>query len=570
MKPLRSGISTPRPCEYGERTPFLELAISCVPAFAMLILVSFSLSAGAAEAISIAVARNLATRNTDTYCTIRGSVTFTPGMMATRPGDFYIQDDTGGILVRSETAPTLKIWDRVEVSGNAEWRDKPKNGAVIEGSGHELRIQASQIVLLGPGNRIEPHRVSATEAISGSHAGELIAVRGQVTRLILGDMSSKPGESNDHFMIGPEPGLLVYARRLRTAPPWLKDVAVPGSEVEVRGISIPGNGTDFRIRLRASTDVAIVRAPSWFTLARVLWPLGGVACIALLGLAWIVSLKRTVQRHTNEIRRAEHQLRHAQKMEVVAQLASGVAHDFNNLLMTINGYSELLLEESLEEEQKRIVEQILKAGQKAAALTRKLQAFSRGQAVAREVLDLNRFVEDFRPRLEIAVGEHIHVDVRLGSDLMTITADPNQLEDILLDLAANARDAMRGRGTLTISTDALTITSKADGIMPGHYVVLSVGDTGHGMDAVTVSRIFEPFFTTKDIGKGSGLGLSTVYGLVRQNHGEIKVRSAVDRGTTFNVYLPYKEGEPDDVSSQGSLFEGPQESPTRGTQAAGD
>ncbi len=556
MDPLRSGTGTPCSCNYGERTSRFKLAIRCASAFIVFLLVSSSsLSAATADAISIAAARNLANRNTDTSCTIRGSVTFTPGMMATRPGDFYLQDETGGILVKSETAPALKLWDRVEVRGHVGSTDIPKNGAATEGRSDELRIEANQIVVLGPGPRVEPRRVSLTEATSERHAGEFIVVRGEVTRLILGDMSSKAGEANDHFIVGTEPGLTVYARRRRVDPPWLNNLALPGSEVEVRGISIPGKGPDFRLRLRASTDLAIIRGPSWFTVGHILWLLGGVACIALIAFSWIISLKRTVQRRAVEIHQAEHQIRHAQKMQVVAQLASGIAHDFNNLLMTINGYSELLLDEPLEEQQRYTVEQILKAGQKAAALTQKLQAFSRGQGGAPAILDLNRFVEDFRSKLERVAGENIRVDMRLGNQRMTITADPGQLEEVLMDLTANARDAMRDRGTLTITTNAVTITSKTDGMLPGHYVLLSVADTGHGMDAVTVSRIFEPFFTTKDIGKGSGLGLSTVYGLVRQNHGEIKVRSTVGRGTIFNVYLPYKEGEPDNVSPQGSLFE---------------
>jgi signal transduction histidine kinase len=541
-------------------TSFLKHVIGCALAFIVLALVVPSQKAAAADTISIAAARDLAHQDqaANANCTIRGSVTLPPGAMATRPGDFYVQDDTGGILVRGEAVPALKLWERVEVSGHATWRDEPKNGAATEGSGPEIRIQATQIIPLGGGGRIEPKRVPLAEAVKGYHAGEFIVVRGQVVRLVVGDMNRKSGEANDRFILGPERGVWVYARRRRADPSWLKDLAVPGSEVEVRGISVPSNAHDFRIRLRASTDLAIIRPPSWFTVAHILWLLVGLACCALTALAWIISLQRTVRRRTAEIRQAEFQLRHAQKMEVVAQLASGIAHDFNNILMAINGYSELLLDGGLTQEQKHHVEQIFKAGQKAADLTRKLTAFSRGQATAPAILDLNRFIEDLRPKLEGVAGEYTQIDIHLGGDAMTITADPCQLEDVLIDLTANARDAMQNRGTVTISTDEVTITNKTDGIVPGQYVVLSVADTGHGMDAATVSRIFEPFFTTKDIGKGSGLGLSTVYGIVRQNHGNIKVDSAVGRGTTFKVYLPYKEGSPDNVSSQGLLFEGTQ------------
>jgi signal transduction histidine kinase len=514
--------------------------------------------AQATPTITIAEAKHLAETRGDEHpsCVVRGTVTAAPGGNTNAPANFIIQDEAGSaMVVRTATLLPLKIWQTVEVRGTLYWNPlHPKEAAVDESLGIPS-IQATEIVPLRISTQIQGKLLSRADARRGLYPIELVRVRGTVMRVMVGDSSIGPGDTVDYVVIGPEPELWAMVRRARSEPSWLKEQAIPGSEVELNGVlSFSSGAQEFRIRLRVPTDLAIIRPHSWFTVAHVLWVVGGLICCALIALAWIISLKRTVHRRTAQIQQAELQLRHAQKMEVIAQLASGVAHDFNNILMAINGYSELLLDENLDEEQKRIVEQILKAGQRAAGLTRKLQAFSRKQALDPALLDLNRFLDVLRPKLQSVLGEHVQMNMRLGIGAMTITADSSQLEDVLIDLTANARDAMRSRGTLIVSTEEVTITNKTDGIAPGHYVVLSFEDTGHGMDSATVSRIFEPFFTTKEIGKGSGLGLSTVYGIVRQNQGEIKVHSVVGRGTTFKVYLPYKEGVPDNSSTQGLLF----------------
>jgi PAS domain S-box-containing protein len=249
------------------------------------------------------------------------------------------------------------------------------------------------------------------------------------------------------------------------------------------------------------------------------------------------------KRAEEEKTRLEEQFQQAQKMESVGRLAGGVAHDFNNLLTVINGYSQMLLGDlkggaSLRDS----LEEIHKAGERAAGLTRQLLAFSRKQVLEPRKLDVNRVVEELRPMLMRLVGEDIEVRVALHADGGTIYADPHQLEQVLMNLVVNARDAMPGVGRLLVET-AIVVRDETcgrphPGGQAGRYVVLAVTDTGVGMDEETKSRIFEPFFTTKAIGIGTGLGLSMVQGIVAQSGGQIEVHSEKGRGTTFKIFLP--------------------------------
>jgi two-component system, cell cycle sensor histidine kinase and response regulator CckA len=242
-------------------------------------------------------------------------------------------------------------------------------------------------------------------------------------------------------------------------------------------------------------------------------------------------------------RELEDQLRAAQKLEAVGQLAGGVAHDFNNLLAVILNYAWLLMEQLPEGDPAREdAREIAQAGESAAALTRQLLAFSRKQVLEPRVLDLNTIVSRLDKMLRRLIGEHLRLALELAPELGRVKADPGQLEQVVMNLVVNARDAMAAGGTLTLATADVDLdaagAAQIPEATPGPYVLLRVRDTGHGMDAATQQRIFEPFFTTKALGSGTGLGLSTVYGIVRQSGGTIRVQSAPGRGTTFEVYLP--------------------------------
>jgi PAS domain S-box-containing protein len=260
----------------------------------------------------------------------------------------------------------------------------------------------------------------------------------------------------------------------------------------------------------------------------------------------LVGISRNVTERVRaeaQLRRVEAELLQAQKMEAIGQLAGGVAHDFNNVLSVILGYGEMLLEElPAEHAMHGDLSVIVGAAQRAAALTRQLLAFSRRRVVEPDVVDLNTIVWGIDKMLRRIIGEDIDLRTKLASSPATVRADASQLEQVIMNLTVNARDAMPNGGTIQIETESVELdeaySSEHVGVTPGTYVRMSVTDTGHGIDEATQKRIFEPFFTTKEVGRGTGLGLSTVYGIVQQCGGHVVVDSEVGRGTAFHIHLP--------------------------------
>jgi two-component system cell cycle sensor histidine kinase/response regulator CckA len=254
-----------------------------------------------------------------------------------------------------------------------------------------------------------------------------------------------------------------------------------------------------------------------------------------------------VNRDVTERKRLEEQFRQSQKMEAVGRLSGGVAHDFNNLLGVIIGYGEVVQEGTAADSPLRTcVEEMLKAGHRAASLTRQLLAFSRQQVLDPRVLDLNAVVKDMEKMLKRLISEDIHFRTDLDSGLARIKADQGQIEQVVMNLVVNARDAMPNGGKMEITTrnfhmDDNFVRRYPYPVQVGDYVLLTVADTGIGMDATTRSRVFEPFFTTKEKGKGTGLGLSTVYGVIKQSGGYIEVTSEPGAGAIFKIYLPKVE-----------------------------
>ena len=266
--------------------------------------------------------------------------------------------------------------------------------------------------------------------------------------------------------------------------------------------------------------------------------------LARLGPAIVRSRREYDERQARRI--AEVRLRQAQKMEAIGQLAGGMAHDFNNLLGVIQGYGELLVKDLAGHDRhgKRL-DQILRAASRGAALTRQLLALSRQQPFEARSIDLNALVTDMEAMLHRLISEDIQITTVLEKGLHRVKADPTQIEQVLMNLVINARDAMSGGGRLTVETsnvrlDDTYVASHPDA-RAGDHVLIAVADTGDGMEPETLARAFEPFFTTKQPGKGTGLGLAMVYGIVRQSGGHVAVVSEPERGTTFKVYLPATE-----------------------------
>ena len=314
----------------------------------------------------------------------------------------------------------------------------------------------------------------------------------------------------------------------------------------------PGAHAEFWSRLRKEGSIVALEGQARRKDGTPVWVIQNVSLLSdesgeetLLGTVFDVT----------ERRRLEEQLLQSQKMEAVGRLAGGIAHDFNNLLTAIAGYSDLLLSDLPENDPRReSAVEIREAGRRAAGLTQQLLAFSRRQVLEPRVLDLNAVISSMEKMLRRVIGEDIELTTALDPDLWRTMADPGQIEQAIVNLAVNARDAMPRGGRLTLETANVTLDEKFAAayatVQPGPHVMLAVSDTGVGMDAALQTRLFEPFFTTKERGKGTGLGLSTTYGIVKQSGGSIWVYSEPGLGTTFKIYLPRCEEELEGVERE--------------------
>jgi two-component system cell cycle sensor histidine kinase/response regulator CckA len=316
---------------------------------------------------------------------------------------------------------------------------------------------------------------------------------------------------------------------------------------------------DDRRELEASFGRAIAGETAYQLEFRTIWPDGSTHWVAglakashgadgrsrgLIGVGIDIDGRKSAEA---VLLSTEDQLRQAQKMEAVGRLAGGVAHDFNNLLTVILGYCELMLDDLHQGDRHHAdIVEIHKAGTRAGGLTRQLLAFSRKQIIEPMLLDLNAIASDMRVMVSRLIGEDVRVVLSLRTDLARVLVDRGQVEQVVMNLAVNARDAMPGGGTLTLETANVELDESYArthlNVLPGPYVMLTVSDTGTGMTPEVQARLFEPFFTTKEPGKGTGLGMATVYGIVRRSGGSIDVYSEVGRGTSFKIYFPRAKG----------------------------
>jgi signal transduction histidine kinase len=269
--------------------------------------------------------------------------------------------------------------------------------------------------------------------------------------------------------------------------------------------------------------------------------MSALSLLLVVALGAALQLRRNLDRQAAVRSQLEEKLRHAQRLESIGRLAGGVAHDFNNYLTVILGHAALLETPRTERETQSSIAAIRDVGERAAALTRQLLAFSRKQVLRPRLSDDNTLISDARTTLLPLIGAHVEIELRLSA-IDAVEIDPDQFFQVLVNLSVNARDAMPDGGTLTVTTRMVDLAAAppagGDGLRPGRYVCVSVADTGIGMDEATRKHAFDPFFTTKEPGRGTGLGLAVVFGIVAQSNGHVEVQSSVGKGTTFEIYLP--------------------------------
>ena len=473
----------------------------------------------------------------------RHRVKVTGTVSASRPGGKVFLSSGGAALHLQTRDPSMvRVGDRIEAIGFLPLGVKLP------------LIEEAELRNLGRDSGPPPADSSAEDLMTGAMDARLVRLEAH----LVGQRASYGDE-----VLTVQAGKTAFTAVLGQPQPFPElDELRPGSMLRLTGVCdvtwdatrMPPEPVSFRLLLRSPSDIAVVQMASWWTVRNTLGVLASMCAVVIMVLIWVFVLQRRVNKQTAMIAaRLEHetqlqaQLSQAQRLESVGRLAGGVAHDFNNLLTVINGYSDLAMARlGASDPLRASLEQIRRAGERAAALTQQLLGFSRKQIIQPKPVDLNEIVTQARNMLQPLLGELIEVRATLEPGLGLVVADPGQVEQILMNLAANARDAMPRGGTLTIETRNIDVVKHRGQVQaeipPGSYVMLTVTDTGSGMSETTRQQIFEPFFTTKPVGSGTGLGLATVYGIVKQNGGWINVQSKPGAGTAFQICLPRVSG----------------------------
>jgi signal transduction histidine kinase/ActR/RegA family two-component response regulator len=464
-----------------------------------------------------------------------------------------------GVVTASRSTGHVWVEDAsgaVEVHLRRDVQRIPKAGEFVQASGYLPQDSVRFVLDEGEwapvpaaGQSIEPARADGEICASGDLDGRLMRTQAYLTNTArsLGDavMTAQSGRTTFHAIL--------EAPSRDAMPAEIR----PGSLVEFTGVCKvhwnserqPPQAEEMQMVLRSADDVSVVAAASWWTRENTFRVLAVVSLVSAIVSAWVVLLRRRVSIQTEALRKQlereadlKEQLEQARRLESIGRLAGGVAHDFNNLLTVILGYADdVKRSDSLTADDRESVEQVEQAGHRAAELTRQLLAFSRRQTLQPKVVNISEEIRRAQPLLKRVIDESVQLDLRLKEDVPAIKVDPGQLNQVLINLVANARDAMPAGGRLTIEVSEVLMeeeSARRRQIEPGRHVRLTISDTGFGMTEETKARLFEPFFTTKGLGKGTGLGLATVYGIVKQSGGHIWVYSEPGHGTTFKLQFP--------------------------------
>jgi PAS domain S-box-containing protein len=478
-----------------------------------------------------------------------------------------------GQVDEAESVMTINKWSK-ETMAQSAVNAEPIHCPAVDAGLWEDIIRRRRVVLVNdyqathegkkglPAGHVPIQRLLAVPVLEGGRvvAGAAVANKPEdytdddvkaLTSLLQqtwGILTRRQAEENFRTLVNSAPmGIfLVQDRKFRMVNPGFSKISGYAAEELIGRDSLslvaPGYRAEVRsnaIRMLKGQSVAPHEFPIITKSDDTKWVVETVSSTDYQGRRAVLGYFLDITDHKN----LEGQFFQAQKMEAVGRLAGGVAHDFNNMLNIILGYSEVMKMQLAKHDPLAVnVEEIIKAAQRSAALTQQLLAFSRKQIIEPQVLNLNRKIADMENMLRRLLGEDIDLALVLDPSLAAVKADPSQIDQIILNLAVNARDAMPRGGKLTLETANVTLdeayTRTHAYVIPGSYVMLAITDTGHGMDAATQAKVFEPFFTTKEDGQGTGLGLATVYGILKQNNGYIQVYSEIDRGTTFKIYLP--------------------------------